>query len=168
MKSISKCLVGKSNLILLLALFLLFGCVETTPTLEPTVIPSPTSTIAPTIETEPITTADIKISEFSTNKETYGSYEEMIVSVVVVSSKNLKNVTINLFGIQPYRFAYINESKTVDIAAGKTQISFAVKTPSCTSGCGGVYPGSYEIHTEVLIDGMVVAKSTKNITLVGD
>jgi hypothetical protein len=111
-------------------------------------------------------TSSIEILNFSTDKKTYGSYEDMKISVLLRSPKKFENVTINVFGIRPRVYAYINESKIVDLEEGKNEIVFLAKTPYCTSGCGGVYPGPYDLFVKVFVNGEEMSTSTTKINLV--
>jgi hypothetical protein len=111
-------------------------------------------------------TSSIEILNFSTDKKTYGSYEDMKISVLLRSLKNFENVTINVFGIRPRVYAYINESKIVNLEEGKNEIVFLAKTPYCTSGCGGVYPGPYDLFVKVFVNGEEMTTSTTKINLV--
>ncbi len=110
----------------------------------------------------------IEIATLTTDKDTYGSHEDMEVSVLVRSSESLENATVSLSGIKPYNRAYVKESKTVNLSRGENEIVFNAKTPYCTSGCGGVYPGPYDINAEILINGEQVANSSTTINLVSD
>ena len=111
---------------------------------------------------------DVEIVNFSTDKSIYGSYEEIKISLVVRSSKYIENASANLFGIKPYNHAYVNESKLVNLAKGDNEIIFRAKTPYCNSGCGGVYPGPYNLSAGILINGEMAANSTTTINLVGN
>ncbi|MEM5879139.1 MAG: hypothetical protein QXU74_01460 [Candidatus Aenigmatarchaeota archaeon] len=111
-------------------------------------------------------TSEIEILNFTTDKNTYSSYEDMKISLLIKSSKDLENVTIRVWGIKPRNYAYINDSKIVNLKEGENEITFTEKTPYCTSGCGGVYPGPYDLNAEVWINGKSVANSTKTINLV--
>ncbi len=113
-------------------------------------------------------TLGIEIAMLTTDKNTYGSHEDMKVSVLIRSSKSFENVTVSLSGIKPYNHAYVKESKIVNLFQGENEIVFYVKTPYCTSGCGGVYPGPYDINAEILINGEQVANSSTKVNLVGD
>ena len=110
----------------------------------------------------------IEIVAFMTDKKTYSSQEQMQVSVVVKSSENIEGVKASVWGIKPQHYAYVNYSKTVDLSEGENELTFLGVTPSCTAGCGGVYPGPYEIHAEIFVEGVLVANSTQTIELVGD
>jgi hypothetical protein len=109
---------------------------------------------------------EIEILKFTTDKKTYGSYEEMKISVLLKSPKDVENVAINVFGIMPRVYAYVNESKIVNLKEGENEIVFLTKTPYCTSGCGGVYPGPYDLYAKVFFKGEEVTNSTTTINLV--
>jgi hypothetical protein len=108
----------------------------------------------------------VEITKFTTDKEKYGSYEEMKIYVTIKSSKNFGNVKVNVFGIKPHNYAYINDSKIVNLTTGENEIIFSEKTPYCTSGCGGVYPGPYNLHAEVFLDEKLISTSFTTIELV--
>ncbi len=110
----------------------------------------------------------MSIKSFTTDKETYGSEEDMKITIIIHSDAEIKNLTARVSGIKPYRTAFIDNSKTVDVVSGDNEIIFSEKTPYCTSGCGGVYPGPYNLNAEIFINGEMAANSTTTINLVGD
>ncbi len=111
-------------------------------------------------------TPGIEIAMLTTDKNTYGSHEDMRVSVLIRSSESLEKATVSLSGIKPYNRAYVKESKIVNLSQGENEIVFNAKTPYCTSGCGGVYPGPYDLNVEILITGGLVVNSSTTINLV--
>ncbi len=110
---------------------------------------------------------DVNILSFETDKKTYGSYEEIKVTAVVKSPIQMQDINARLTGIKPYNHAYIDESKVIDINSGENEIIFRAKTPYCTSGCGGVYPGPYSVDIELTAGEDVLASSGTIIELVG-
>jgi len=110
----------------------------------------------------------LQITEFKTDKNTYSSYEEMKISLKLKSSEDLENVTIVVWGIKPRNYAYVNVSKNVDLKKGENEFFISAKTPRCTSGCGGVYPGPYELNAEVWFNGKALANSNLRINLVSN
>jgi len=108
----------------------------------------------------------IEILSFSTDKDTYSSNEEIRIFVSLKTSKEMENVTVNVWGIKPYNYAYINESKTLNLKRGENEIVFLAKTPYCTSGCGGVRPGPYNLYVEVFANGEEMANTTTKINLI--
>lgn len=107
----------------------------------------------------------LEVSEFTTDKETYSSQEEMIVDLEIISSENINSAKIELKGIKPYNKNYIDSSKTIDLEKGKNQITFKEETPYCTSGCGGVYPGPYGLIVKIYSGEDLIINSTKTIEL---
>ncbi|MFH1294755.1 MAG: hypothetical protein ABIH90_02320 [Candidatus Aenigmatarchaeota archaeon] len=105
---------------------------------------------------------DVSIS-VETNKAVYGSYEGVLVKVVVVSPSDLDG-TLKVWGIRPGSFAHINQTKSVNLKKGENEFVFQAQTPKCTSGCGGVYPGPYQVVAELWIDGKPTVTNT-TITL---
>lgn len=108
---------------------------------------------------------NLTILEFSTDKEIYSSFEDMYVRIVIFSESQLNNVSIQLIGIKPRQYAYVNDSKQITLLAGRNEVLFVEKTPYCTSGCGGVYPGPYQIEVRVYHRGKLIANSSKTIHL---
>lgn len=108
---------------------------------------------------------NLKITDFTTDKKTYTSNEGLEASLTVLSSKEIKGVVIKLTGIKPHARSYINGSQTVDLNLGENKIVFTEKTPYCTSGCGGVYPGPYDLNIEIFIKENLIASSTVSINL---
>ncbi|MGM5488427.1 MAG: hypothetical protein ACQESG_05750 [Nanobdellota archaeon] len=104
--------------------------------------------------------SDIEIMSFSTDNKTYGSYEKVNANAIVRSSAD-QTITARLSGIKPHTNPYIDESKIINLSEGENEIHFTATTPHCTSGCGGVYPGPYQLTLE-LLHGTV---TSKNITI---
>ncbi|MEM7821470.1 MAG: hypothetical protein QXX38_01510 [Candidatus Aenigmatarchaeota archaeon] len=90
----------------------------------------------------------------------------MKIFLVLKASKNLENVSIKIWGIKPRNYAYVDLSKTVNLMVGENKIAFTTKTPFCTSGCGGVFPGPYELYAEVFVENEKVSNSSLTINLV--
>ncbi|HUW71875.1 MAG TPA: hypothetical protein VMV66_01625 [Candidatus Humimicrobiaceae bacterium] len=107
----------------------------------------------------------LEIKDFNTDKETYTSNEELKVSLTILSLGDVERAVVRLVGIKPYSYAYINSAQTVDLITGENEIIFAATTPNCTSGCGGVYPGPYDLNAEVFIEENLITSSTISITL---
>ena len=129
------------------------------------------SSLAPAQEAlnENLDLNDVEISlSISTDKEEYGSNEEAIITVIASASKGIENVTVKVWGITPYSKNYIESEKTIDLEKGENTITFVETTPYCTVGCGGVYPGSYELYASVEFNGKKLAKTETIITLIED
>ena len=107
----------------------------------------------------------LEIKDFTTDKKIYGSYETLTAYLIISSSEEMQDVVIKLTGIKPYNRAYINGSQTVNLNSGENEIIFTEQTPRCTSGCGGVYPGPYDLDIEVFVEENLVASSTVSINL---
>lgn len=110
----------------------------------------------------------MNIKSFTTDRETYGSTEDIEITVVVYSDAEIKDATVKVSGIKPYQYSYIDNSRTVDISPGDNEIIFREKTPYCTAGCGGVYPGPYKLNAEIFVNNEMTANSTTTINLVSD
>ncbi|MFH1587622.1 MAG: hypothetical protein ABID38_07230 [Candidatus Diapherotrites archaeon] len=104
----------------------------------------------------------------STDKESYGSNEEIIIIVTATASKNVENALVKVWGITPGTKNYIEAEETVTLNQGENEIEFIGQTPFCTKGCGGVYPGPYSLHASVEINGEEMAKAETTIELVSD
>jgi len=110
---------------------------------------------------------EIEISiSVSTDKEVYGSNEEIIITVTATSLKNAENVLVKVWGIAPGTRNYIEAEETVTLNLGENEIEFIEQTPFCTKGCGGVYPGPYSLHASVEINGEEMANAETTIELV--
>ena len=75
---------------------------------------------------------EVQILNFSTDKSTYSSKETLKATVIINSSAQLNDVRVNLWGIKPRGYAYINDTKIVNLSAGKNEITFLATTPYCT------------------------------------
>ena len=109
---------------------------------------------------------ELEIKEFKTDKKTYGSYEEIQFTVKIISNQNVKNAEVKITGIKPYSYPYINQSNTVNLSLGENNFTFKAKTPNCTSGCGGVYPGPYDVYLDIFINGSLIKNEKTIINLV--
>jgi len=109
---------------------------------------------------------DLNISaNISTDKNEYGSYEHVKIKVTLESSSEIKDATIRVWGITPYKHNFIEAEKTADLNAGENTIEFIEETPHCTAGCGGVYPGPYDLHATVKAKEKELANAKTTITL---
>lgn len=108
---------------------------------------------------------NIEITEFQTDKNTYSSHEDLEISLQITSSRDIQ-ATAKIKGIQPFNRAYIENSKEINLKEGENEITFNEKTPRCTSGCGGVSPGEYDISIEIWDDNEIIGSLTTTINLV--
>ncbi|MGM5482670.1 MAG: hypothetical protein ACQESF_04370 [Nanobdellota archaeon] len=109
---------------------------------------------------------NIEIANFTTDNNVYGSKQKIRAVAVVKSSDNIKLKT-RFHGIQPYRFPHIEQLKAVNLTAGENKINFTATTPYCTSGCGGVYPGYYQVSVELINKTGLLASKNISIRLTG-
>ncbi len=119
-------------------------------------------------ETEDLRQVEVKITEFNTDKPTYSSYEEIELKINLLAETEIKNAEIRVAGIQPHQIAYLKEEKIIDLPKGESTILIESQAPSCTSGCGGVYPGPYDITVELLVEDNLIDSRTTTIELVED
>lgn len=107
----------------------------------------------------------IEITEFETDKNNYKSQETIIVTLNVFSPEDIEQTKIKLTGIRPYNYAYIDSSKRINLKKGDNKIVFEEKAPYCTSGCGGVFPGPYDLEAGIFINQTLITSEQKTITL---
>jgi len=124
----------------------------------------PVSGIEKSLESKEI---KVEIVNFTTDKKVYSSHENLNAIVLVNSSEKL-NVKVNFWGIKPRNYAYINETKTVNLSIGINEIDFSAITPYCTRGCGGVFPGEYELMVEIYSGDKLLDSKNLTITLTSD
>lgn len=108
---------------------------------------------------------DVRIINFDTDKETYGSHENL-KATIGIDSTTKSEISARLLGIKPYSYPHIDKTERLSLSEGENQVVLNVNTPHCTSGCGGVYPGPYDITIQLILNNTVVAESTKTIELV--
>ncbi len=108
---------------------------------------------------------EVEIISFESDKESYGSNEKINFNANVISSSDIDNIKLEVNGIKPYNKNYIQVAKIHNLTKGDNNIKFSAKTPSCTSGCGGVRPGSYDINIEVFSGDELMANETLAIEL---
>ena len=111
-------------------------------------------------------TIEIELISFTTDKSSYSSYETITTSIMLYSKSDLEDVSLKLYGIQPYNHNYIDLEKMTALNAGTNEFEFAPRAPSCTSGCGGVHPGSYLLFFEAYHDNNLLMKANMTIDLI--
>lgn len=99
------------------------------------------------------------------DKATYKAQENIALTVKVKSDKDVDNVVIQSIGVRGRSYDYFNQSKTIDLKAGKEQtVSLTSTLPSCSS-CSGVSPGTYSITTSVSVNNQIVQTKTNSFVL---
>lgn len=158
-------------LIFAVSALLLSGCIQSKPLQEENsglnLAEGPENNLLPTPEVlgeNAGLNAEISIS-VSTDKEEYGSHEEAAIAVTANASKSVKGVTVKVWGITPYSKNYLESKKTVDLKEGENLIEFFETTPYCTAGCGGVYPGPYDLHASIELNGKEITRAKITIIL---
>jgi len=129
---------------------------------------SPEPTQEATLEETPQlegTVTGVQISEFTLNKETFSSNDEVQATIVIETGMEITGASARLYGIKASGINRIDSLNITDLLEGKNTVEFNTKTPNCTTGCGGVYPGQYGLTVEIIKDGEVLATSTKTIGL---
>ncbi len=101
-----------------------------------------------------------------TDKSEYGSHQLAIIIVDANASERVEKAVVKIWGIKPYDRSFIVDEKQLDLQQGNNRIVFTETTPYCTAGCGGVYPGPYDINASVEIGGKEIAVAHATITLV--
>lgn len=113
-------------------------------------------------ESEP---PELQILSFSAEGSSYGSNEMAVFMLSVNSSQKIKNVQVLLKGVKPYNNYYMEASETYALTNDLNELSIGAQTPHCTSGCGGVKPGDYDVTVEIKINGELKASATTTINL---
>jgi len=139
---------------------------KTTPTVTPSVAPLPTATPAPEPEQTQETKASVSVKEFELNKEVFSSHEDLNARIVIESNQRVTGIEVRLTGITVGSGAKIYRAVFTDLKEGENEFFFSQKTPSSTSGCGGVFPGIYEVKVEIAKGENLLAEQTKEIELV--
>ena len=107
---------------------------------------------------------EIAITSLSLDKEEYGSKENIVFSLTVNASQEIET-NLTLKGIKPRTYYYLNKLEKTSLEQGLNELSLNATTPSCTSGCGGVKPGEYEVKAEILVNETILAEANTTITL---
>lgn len=92
---------------------------------------------------------NLEIKSILLDKSEYGSLEDVLFKVTINSQKT-EECEIKIKGIKPSQTYYIDISKEVKVVSGENNYELVAKTPRCTSGCGGVRPGEYEMIGEII------------------
>lgn len=112
--------------------------------------------------------SSFKITEFISDKDSYRSQETISFTLKIYSEEDTQNADLKIEGIKPGSTSYINKTKSIDIKSGDNIILISAQAPNCTSGCGGVYPGPYEITAQIILNEKPVSQSQTTINLVGN
>ncbi|MCX6801549.1 MAG: hypothetical protein NT067_00395 [Candidatus Diapherotrites archaeon] len=136
------------------------SCPASAGNLQATATPSP----APTVQEN--TALQVQITGFSTDKNVYSSSQQLKASIVLNASKGAGGITARLHGINANGSDKVDETKTIDVNAGHNTIEFLETTPYCTAGCGGVFPGPYDLFFEVSDESGLLAQASATIELV--
>src|SRR5665648_170190 len=97
----------------------------------------------------------------TTDKDTYRSSEEMVITVGITASRDVDTAVVNISGIKnTFERNLLEESKIVSLISGDNLVEFKFETPSC-SNCSGVPPGNHNITAVVAVD-----KNLYNITTI--
>jgi len=131
--------------------------------------PAPTPEETPDLNAgvaEPKEGLEVKITEFFIDKNTYASSEPVNAVLVVRSSEQVNGVKVKLLGVFVRGTYRVSVERKMDLAMGEKRVELNARTPYCTSGCGGVHPGEYEIKVEIEKGGEILAESSLKINLV--
>ncbi len=101
----------------------------------------------------------------STDKQSYGSSESVMIVVEVVSSEAVEDTVVRVWGITVSGKNHIESQSSLPLKQGSNMFLFKEQTPQCTSGCGGVHPGKYTVSASVEVAGKKLAESSTEITL---
>ncbi len=109
----------------------------------------------------------IKIVSFSTDKDVYTAREEMNIFLSVYSPENISNALIKVSGVKSTKGVYyVSYSSKQNLTAGKNNVTFTKKLPSC-SKCAGISQGTYVIGASVTYDDEVVT-ATHSIAIMSE
>lgn len=120
------------------------------------------------IQEEPVTTEpndssqeqkDFEVVSFVTGRDSYGSSEEADFMIEVYSPEKI-NSTIMITGVSPYGRPKMKEIEEQELNKGMNSIVIKSKTPSCTTGCGGVKPGNYTMTLKVTAGKKILLENT--------
>lgn len=107
---------------------------------------------------------EIVIVRFSPDKGEYGS-SEWARFTVEINSTHEADANVTVRGIKPGNWYFIEEWETATLEEGINVFLLNATTPRCTSGCGGVNAGDYEMEAEVRVNGTVMAEAKTVIAL---
>lgn len=126
-------------------------------------VPSQASA-TPVISETPLRKVHVALS-IDTDKKEYRSNERAVITVTAIASDTVPNAKVKVWGITAQSRNYIQSEKTLDLVQGENTIEFNATMPYCTSGCGGVYPGSYLIYASVEANGFELGNAKTEIIL---
>ncbi|MDI6719185.1 MAG: hypothetical protein QMD46_06200 [Methanomicrobiales archaeon] len=101
----------------------------------------------------------------ATDKDVYHSKDRMNITVDVSASGPADGVLLRVEGIEDYygRLRLFQE-RNVTLQAGRNSFVVDYTLPVC-SVCAGLYSGEYAINATLTRDGVVLASSTRTITI---
>lgn len=100
----------------------------------------------------------------STDKELYKSGTTANITTTIESSGDLNNAVIKLYGIKAKGKYKLNKAANLNLTPGKNLKSGILTLPRCNK-CVGINPGTYSIYADLVYNGTVISKSSKNIEL---
>ncbi|MFT4303985.1 MAG: hypothetical protein ACMXYG_05435 [Candidatus Woesearchaeota archaeon] len=107
----------------------------------------------------------IEIIEFKSDKEVYSSREDIKFTLIFNSNIENKELSLNINGIRPINYEYIKLFQIYKLKLGRNEVKMTGTAPYCTTGCGGVTPGAYEIIATLKDEEMVIAQKSTVINL---
>lgn len=103
---------------------------------------------------------EISIQKLVTDKDAYYSNETMLISLDIFSEDDIKNVRVNVSGIENmFGRSMIEDSGVFTLKKGNNTVDFVFKMPSCEE-CSPLSPGSYMVSATVETDSFVGNIST--------
>lgn len=107
----------------------------------------------------------VEITNLQLDKDKYGSHETVNLTTSVRSNVE-GEFLIKVHGIAPLGYEHVKKEESITLHPGDNKIKTEFKTPRCTSGCGGVKPGDYNIFVEIQKGNETLANASTTITLV--
>jgi hypothetical protein len=109
---------------------------------------------------------EIEILEFSTDKNVYSSSQQLKATIILEASRAGNGITARLHGINAQGSDKVDDSRILDLNEGINTVEFLETTPYCTSGCGGVFPGPYQLLIEISGESELLAQASAAIELI--
>jgi len=102
----------------------------------------------------------------TSDKNTYSSHEPIVFTITANCSEAIEDAVIRVYGIRPRSAYYLDNFEVFDLEKGINTVTFDETTPNCTSGCGGVYPGPYDVNVSLELNNKLLAEAQTIIELV--
>lgn len=112
-----------------------------------------------------VSTDHPSIEEFSTDRQSYRSGEEMEIRVTISSPRSMENLTLRIEGIRDRMGRpRCQILEVVTLEGGDQAYTFSYTLPEC-SACAGLPPGEYQLNATLSDEAGILSSMVRRIRL---